>query len=574
MRHLLVGGAVVLAWAVSGVTATADETARVSNAPSGRAGSAASWSAAISADGNVVAFVSVADDLVPGDTNGRPDVFVFDRSTGVTTRVNVSSSGAEADGDSSFPSLSSDGRFVAFISEATNLVGSIASNQNVFVRDRQLGTTTLVTADVNGAGGSNSPFRFTFNTSISADGQKVAYVTSATNLVQNDANGTVPDAFVWDAATGTNVVASVDASGVPVDDVCWSASISGDGKVVAFETKASNLPDPPPSGDDAIYAKDLATGAVERIDLDSSGVGGTNSVGLLCGLSDDGTLVLFVTQSPLVPDDVNGSNDVYLRDRVARTTERVSSATGGGPLPSPDGGDNAAMSSDGRFVAFDSRAKFTELDANSGADVFVRDRLHDVTTIVSVGTLDQPATSDVMLTRYPDWWQSPGNFMSGDGRVIVFNSDTTAFAPNDGNADCDVFVRTRDLAPATAVHYGAGFPGRNGVVPNVTPDHDPWRGSPLVLDVVNSSGVATTGYLLMGIARAADPTARGGTLLVDPTVVVPLALSPAGGSYGGDVPTDAWADGLVLDLQVLELDPWAWRGVSFSDGLELTLGDG
>ncbi|MBL8841997.1 MAG: PD40 domain-containing protein [Planctomycetes bacterium] len=556
--------------------AHADETRRISNTPSGAAGSAASWCGAVSADGNFVVFESAADDLVAGDMNGREDLFLWERATGAITRVSVSTSGAEADGDSYGPSISADGRAIAFISEATNLAATGGSNQNVFVRDRLLGTTTLVTADATGAGGSNSPYRFTFNTSISADGRRIAFVTSATNLGPADANGTVPDVYVHDLADGSTMLASVDANGVAVDDCCWQVQISGDGNVVAFKTTAQNLPDPPPGGVSTVYAKELATGVLERVDVDSAGVGGVNGISAVWGLSYDGSLILFSGQSLLVPDD-GGLSHGYLRDRVAGTTESIGRTTGGGPLPGPDGVLSASMSADGRFVAFCSGDRFVENDSGGTRDLFIRDRWHDVTTLVGVGTFDEHSTSDVLFGAYSgagNGFEYEAGFLSADGRVLVFDTFTPEFAPNDGNGDLDVFVRVRDLLPATTVHYGAGFPGRFGVVPTLTPDHEPWRGAPLTLHATNPSGVATVAYLLYGAARDSVPTPKGGTLLVDPIVVLAFPLGPAGGSYGGELPPDWWANGLVFDLQLLELDPWAWRGVSFTDGVELTIGDG
>lgn len=565
-------GSAALTLAILGSPAMADETTRISNSPSGRAGSAASWTGAISADGSVIAFVSAADDLVSGDTNGRTDVFAFDRSTGTTTRVSVASDGTEADGDSAFPSLSADGRYVAFISEATNLDGTIESNQNVFLHDRQLATTRLITADLNGAGGSNSRNRFTFNTSVSADGTKVAFVTSATNLVPSDTNGDVPDAFVYDASSGVMSLVSTDANGIQVDEMCTSALISGNGDVVAFFTKATNFPNPSPNGNAVIYAKDLATGAVERVDVDSSEADGWLGGTDLHGISDDGSLVLFTTQAYLVADD-GGLSHAYLRDRIAGTTESVGRTTGGGPLPGPDGALVASMSGDGRFVVFGSQDAFLQGDVNGARDVFVRDRLHDVTTLAGIGTQDERSSSEVLLTTY-DHYEMPSNYISADGRVIIFNSDTKAFASDDDNGDHDVYVRVRDLLPATTAHYGAGFPGRDGVIPTMTPDHDPYRGSTLSIDVTNPSGVATLGFVLVGVSRASTPTQRGGTLLVDPMIVVLLPLAATGGSFLGELPPDFWANGLVIDLQTLELDPYAHRGVSFTDGLELALGDG
>src|SRR5262249_22544698 len=155
-------------------------TTRVSTATGGGQGNGRSFVPTISADGRYVAFYSDASNLVSGDTNGARDVFVRDLQTGETTRVSVSSSGAEADGDSFAPALSADGRYVAFASAATNLVAGDTNDANdVFVRDRQTNTTTRVSVGHEGSqanGGSDQP-------SLSGDGRLVAFTSTASNVV-------------------------------------------------------------------------------------------------------------------------------------------------------------------------------------------------------------------------------------------------------------------------------------------------------------------------------------------------------------------------------------------------------
>jgi hypothetical protein len=130
------------------------------------------------------------------------------------------------------------------------------------------------------------------------------------------------------------------------------------------------------------------------------------------------------------------------------------------------------------------------------------------------------------------------------------------------------------MTPATSVNYGAGFPGRHGVVPTLTAREPPWRGSTVDVDVGNSSNYYVVAFLVVGLTRDDLPTGLGGDLLLDPMLWVVLPLWPSGATFTADVPTDWWADGLPVDLQTLELDPWAAHGVSFTPGLELTLGDG
>jgi Tol biopolymer transport system component len=184
----------------------------------------------ISADGRFVAFASKATNLVPGDTNRRTDVFVHDRKLGRTERVSVGSDGSQ-DGRPSFePSISADGRFVAFASRATTLtVGDTSPNETVFVRDRQLGTTETVSVGPNGVharGHSHSP-------SISADGRHVAFVSGAANLVEGDTNG-VEVVFVRDRRSRVTILASVGRGRDRFRDGGILPSIAADGQAVAF----------------------------------------------------------------------------------------------------------------------------------------------------------------------------------------------------------------------------------------------------------------------------------------------------------------------------------------------------
>jgi TolB protein len=165
---------------------------RVSVDNSGVEGNDSSLNPSISSDGRYVAFQSYATNLVTGDNNSRYDVFVYDRDTGEIERVSVDNSGVEGNGNSLNPSISSDGRYVAFYSNATNLVaGDNNGSQDVFVYDRDTGEIERVSVDnsgVEGDGGSSY-------SSISSDGRYVAFYSDATNLVTGDTN-TTADVFV------------------------------------------------------------------------------------------------------------------------------------------------------------------------------------------------------------------------------------------------------------------------------------------------------------------------------------------------------------------------------------------
>jgi len=212
-------------------------TERVSVDSSGAQTNGGSGFPSISADGQFVAFTSWASNLVAGDTNGTYDIFVHDRATGITERVSVDSAGAEGNHESLPPSISADGQVVAFGSEASNLVAGDPNGTYVFfVHDRATGITERVSVDSSGAEG-NRDSRWP---SISADGQVVAFHSDASNLVAGDTNGTT-DVFVHDRATAITERVSVDSSGTEANSGSGGSTISADGQVVAFYTSASNL---------------------------------------------------------------------------------------------------------------------------------------------------------------------------------------------------------------------------------------------------------------------------------------------------------------------------------------------
>jgi cysteine-rich repeat protein len=198
-----------------------------------------SWYPRLSADGNLVAFVSGATNWVPADGNGVDDVFVRDRAAGTTERVSVASSGDEADGSSAELSihLSSTGRFVVFTSDATNLVPRDTNGvADVFVRDRATGTTERVSVSSTGAEGNSR----SSGGKVSEDGRFVAFSSDATNLVESDTNG-VSDVFVRDRRTGATERVSLSSTGVEGDGGSFAGGISADGQVVSLTSNATNL---------------------------------------------------------------------------------------------------------------------------------------------------------------------------------------------------------------------------------------------------------------------------------------------------------------------------------------------
>jgi Tol biopolymer transport system component len=327
----------------------------------------------LSADGRYVAFESFASNLVAGDTNASPDVFVRDRWLQTTERASVGANGSEGNGDSALAALSADGRFVAFMSWADNLVpGDSNATWDVFVRDRLLGTTERVSVDSSGAeanGECGSP-------ALSADGRFVAFSSTATNLVAGDTNGTW-DVFVHDRLLGTTERVSVRTSGIEGSGDSGSPSfgglsISADGRCVAFSSDSPDLVPGDTNGSPDVFVHDRLLGTTERVSVASSGVEGDHD-SYSPSISAEGRFVAWASYSTtLVPGDTNQTWDVFRHDRRSGTTVRASVDSSGGE--SDDGSYSTAISADGRFVAFDSLA--TDLvagDTNAWSDAFVHD---------------------------------------------------------------------------------------------------------------------------------------------------------------------------------------------------------
>jgi len=285
-------------------------------------GAPANWdssSPTIDGVGRMVAFFSYASNLVPGDTNGFVDVFVRDTVAGQTRLVSVGFDGTQANSASSYPTISANGRFVAFDSSASNLV-PVPKNMNasteVFVRDLDAGVTTRVSVASDGTVGNGS----SFDPAISADGRYIAFASNASNLVPGDTNGAV-DVFVHDRLTGQTDRVSVASNGAQAYPQSIFPSISGDGRLVAFSSYATNLVPEDTNNNFDVFVHDRQTGRTRRVSVASDGLQGNDysGIGNAPGtqnprLSADGTVVVFGSAaSNLVPGDTNRSEDIFVR---------------------------------------------------------------------------------------------------------------------------------------------------------------------------------------------------------------------------------------------------------------------
>ena len=335
----------------------------------------------LSSTGRYVAFYSAADNLVSGDTNTYADVFVHDRQNGETTRVSLDSLGGEANNASYDPALSADGRYVAFESRASNLVDDDTNIYwDIFVHDRQTGATTRVSVSSSGAESDQE----NDDATISGDGRMVAFSSRATTLAAND-NNAAWDIYVHDRQTGATTRVSVDSSGMEANGDSDDPRISGNGRYVVFESQATNLVTGDINGRDDIFVHDLQTGQTTLVSVDSSGTQ-ANGDSEEPSISDDGRYVAFVSAaSNLVSGDTNGYDDVFVHDRQTGQTTRVSLDSSGAQVSGSN--TDAFISGDGRVVAFVSYAStLVSGDTNNRGDVFVHDRVSGHTARVSVAS--------------------------------------------------------------------------------------------------------------------------------------------------------------------------------------------
>ena len=344
-------------------------TTRVSVRTNGNQANGSSANPSISQTGRFVAFGSMASNLVPGDQNGTGDVFLHDRALGTTERVSTSSSGNEGDAGSGGPTISADGNRISFLSLATNLVaGDTNLVQDIFLHDRAAGTTIRVSVDTFGVETNEACYEPT----LSGDGGTVAYFSSADNLTPGDTNA-VADIFVHDVASGTTTRVSVDSAGAQANSGSWSPSLSHDGRFVAFHSFASNLVPGDTNIVSDVFVHDRVTSETRRVSVDSLGRQVSGYSEDAC-ISADGRHVAFVSLAPnLVVGDGNGQWDVFVHDRLLGLTERCSLDSS--DAEADDYSLEVSLSSSGREVAFLCWSDdLDSADTNGFRDVYLRRR--------------------------------------------------------------------------------------------------------------------------------------------------------------------------------------------------------
>ncbi|TSD87590.1 hypothetical protein FFK22_016520 [Mycobacterium sp. KBS0706] len=343
-------------------------TTLLSTATGGTQGNNVSSVAAITDDGRYVFFNSTATNLVGGDTNAVLDVFMRDTQTGVTTRVSTASDGSQANGASQNVDVTGNGAFIGFQSTATNLVGADSNGfSDVFVKNLSTGAVTRVSVadDESQANGNSLVAR------LSDDGNRVSFVSTASNLTANDSNGAVTDIFVRDIAAGTTVLASVAIGGGSGDAGSSGASISGNGRYVVFQSDATNLVAGDSNGATDIFVRDLQTNTTTRVSTATDGSQSNDLSGQAVISADGRYVVFFSLASNLVQGDTNGLRDIFLKDMVTGNVTRLSVAADGSELN--DLSNTPSISADGHYVTFQTQATDTGVGAEgngTGFDVF------------------------------------------------------------------------------------------------------------------------------------------------------------------------------------------------------------
>ena len=408
---------------------TRAETILVSQSSAGEQAREYSTFPSISDDGRFIAFLSKADNLVPGDTNGEMDVFVHDRETRQTTRASISSDGNEANAGVGWTikSISDNGRFVVFSSSADNLVsGDNNLQQDVFLHDRETGETTRLSL----AGDGSEANRSSHFPGIFADGRYVTFESHADNLVPGDTNGII-DIFLHDRDTGLTRRVNIASDGSEANKlerrwswIWWYTNpVSDDGRYVAFTSLSSTLVPGDNNAAEDIFVHDLETGETERVSVDSDGRE-WNHYSLLFDMSDDGRHFAFLSFSddrsnPTDPEDDSDPQGLFVHDRLTGKTSHI-----------PNGGGWAAFSGGGRYLAYSGVTDpANPQESTNHLDVYVLDQQTGETLKATVsfrGNQTDRSSDHVAI--------------SGNGRSIAFSSGATNLVPGDGNSQGDVFA--------------------------------------------------------------------------------------------------------------------------------------
>lgn len=453
-----------------------------------------SWTSDSSADGRLIAFRSRATNLVAGDNTGAFfDIFVRDRQSGVTQRVSISSGGQPANGESESPAISGDGRVIAFSSLASNLVvGDHNERADVFVHDRSSGQTTRVSV---GSGGTEGVLGGAAHPDLSSDGRFVVFESDAGNLIPSDTNGTT-DIFGHDRATGVTTRLSVASDGSEGNTFSKLPSVSDNGQIVAFASQAFTLVNNDTNFVQDIFVRDRVNGLTTRVSVPSGG-GQANGPSTNPAVSGDGRYVVFEsTATNLVVGDTNGSSDIFRHDRQTGQTIRISTHQNGSEGNGSSG--YPSISGDGRLIAFESAAtNLVDTDPNGPIpDIFVKHAELDLVQLVTLDSSGQGSSGTsfwAAIASHGDWVtfsSDADDLTQGDqnGRTDVFVSEVEGPPPTwtlmfymaaDGARSSEypiILNRLESVAGSEAAELFVYFDGANpgdGAFYHVLPDFNP-----------------------------------------------------------------------------------------------------
>ena len=418
-------GGFSLAGTTARLAGAAGFTVRVSNSVGGGEGNGISLGSTLSDDGRYVAFMSAASDLVAGDTNLFADVFVYDRNTLTTTLVSVDTAGGPANGASDSAMIAGGGRYVVFASDATDLVaGDTNGASDVFRRDLLTNTTIRVSLSSAGAQIVDGD---SFEPSVADDGSRIEFGSDSPSIVASDLNDS-DDVFVRNVTTSTTTRVSVATNGDETDFGAYDGVISGDASTVVFTTD-TGLVATDVNDEDDVYRHTVATGATNRVSSANTSAGGG---GYSPAVNDAGTFIAFVSDYELSGPgaDTNFLPDIHVRNVGAGTTQRVS-------IPTTTGFGNdlslsPTISDDGRYVTYFTLAtNLGGVDTNGTFDVWMRDRTLNTNTRISQ---DSGGGDPDGAAELP--------FVSGNGAFVAFQSLATDLGPTGETSSVDIFVRS------------------------------------------------------------------------------------------------------------------------------------
>lgn len=508
-----------IAWTLAGLVATcatgfAQITTLEGVTAQGIPGVLEQEARALTPDARFLVMSVRSPNLIVGDTNSTWDIYVRDRQDGAIERVSIATDGTQGDGPARDADISDDGRFVAFASEASNLhPGDGNGMSDVFLRDRQLGTTTLVSRTSGGTVGNS----WALNPAISADGRWIAFLGRASDLVANDTNVS-DDVFVFDAQTSTMERVSVSSTGVEANSLSSNLDISGDGRFVVFDSQAWNLvPGDQLGGKIDVFLRDRLAGTTVRLSEAAGGIA-ANDNSMRPSISADGQFVAFESFSTnLVGGDPVGA-DVFLVELASGALTLESRATDG----TPGTGQFAELSADGRYLTFTTLggSVYATSDLNNASDVYLRDVQAATTTHVSLDSTGAQSWSGVGAVTC----------VAADGLTVAFTT-ANAYALGDFNLREDAFVRNLDIVVAPIATYCSPKTNSLGCSPLIAAVGTP-RASGLDSFFLTAAGEVgnKSGIFFWGTSPASIPFGGGTLCIQPPTKRTPPQLSGGSGS--------------------------------------------